>query len=288
MVQLVDSDIKTREVLAWRGLHLLHFATSSCSQKTRIVMNLKGIAWESHLIDLRSQQNMEDWFLGINPRGLVPVLVHDGAVHIESNDIIAYLDRTFAGTQLIPTGREAEIAALLHEEDELHLDLRTVSMRFVFPTKIALRPPAKLEKYAAGGSGQVAGKPDDRRPIEIAFWESLAAHGISDAQGRASALKFKTHFTQLDERLAKHAYLLGDSLTILDIAWFIYANRLSLAGYPMESFHPRLAKWFDALKARPEFAKEVELAAPTREVIEQHRRDQIAAGTSLQHVLKAA
>ncbi len=87
MVQLVDSDIRTREVLAWKGVHVLHFMGSSCSQKLRIFLNLKGIEWESHLVDLFTGENFRAWFLGINPRGLVPVLVHDGMVHIESNDI---------------------------------------------------------------------------------------------------------------------------------------------------------------------------------------------------------
>jgi hypothetical protein len=36
MVQLVDRDIKTREVLDWKGLHVLHYMGSSCSQKLRI------------------------------------------------------------------------------------------------------------------------------------------------------------------------------------------------------------------------------------------------------------
>src|SRR6478736_2073770 len=93
MVQLVDSDIKTREVLGWKGVHVLHFMGSSCSQKLRIFLNLKGIKWESHLVDLFANENFQPWFLGINPRGLVPVLVHDGAVHIESNDIIQYLEQ---------------------------------------------------------------------------------------------------------------------------------------------------------------------------------------------------
>jgi hypothetical protein len=31
MVQLVDGDIKTREVLDWKGVHVLHFMGSSCS-----------------------------------------------------------------------------------------------------------------------------------------------------------------------------------------------------------------------------------------------------------------
>jgi hypothetical protein len=36
-----------------------------------------------HPVDLPGNENMQPWFLGINPRGLVPLLVHDGAVHIE-------------------------------------------------------------------------------------------------------------------------------------------------------------------------------------------------------------
>lgn len=83
MVQLIDSDIKTREVLGWKGVHVLHYSGSSCSQKLRIFLNLKGIKWESHLVDLHANENFRPWFLGINPRGLVPVLVHDGIVYRE-------------------------------------------------------------------------------------------------------------------------------------------------------------------------------------------------------------
>ena len=57
MVQLIDSDIKTREVLGWKGVHVLHFMGSSCSQKLRIFLNLKGIPWQSHPIDLHGNEN---------------------------------------------------------------------------------------------------------------------------------------------------------------------------------------------------------------------------------------
>ena len=127
MVQLVDGDIKTREVLGWKGVHVLHFMGSSCSQKLRVFLNLKNIPWQSHPIDLMGNENFQPWFLGINPRGLVPVLVHDGAVHIESNDIIQYLEQKFPSPRLIPAGHENEVATLLKHEDDLHLDLRTLS-----------------------------------------------------------------------------------------------------------------------------------------------------------------
>jgi glutathione S-transferase len=112
MVQLVDGDIRTREVLGWQGVHVLHFMGSSCSQKLRIFLNLKKIPWQSRPIDLPGNENMQPWFLGINPRGLVPVLVHDGAVHIESNDIIQYLEGSNAR---IPAGHENEVATLLKQ-----------------------------------------------------------------------------------------------------------------------------------------------------------------------------
>ena len=50
VVLVWPADIKTREVLGWQGVHVLHFAGSSCSQKLRIFLNLKGIKWQSHPI----------------------------------------------------------------------------------------------------------------------------------------------------------------------------------------------------------------------------------------------
>ncbi|MGC1357225.1 MAG: glutathione S-transferase N-terminal domain-containing protein [Xanthobacteraceae bacterium] len=148
MVQLVDGDFRTPEVLGWKGVHVLHFMESSCSQKLRIFLNLKGIEWESHLVDLFTNENFTPRFLGINPRGLVPVLVHDGVVHIESNDIIQYLEKTFAAPKLIPAGYENEVATLLKHEDDLHLDLRTLSFRFVFAPPGPPKPAESLKSYA--------------------------------------------------------------------------------------------------------------------------------------------
>ena len=160
MVQLVDSDIRTREVLGWQGVHVLHFIGSSCSQKLRVFLNLKKIQWQSHPIDLPSNENMQPWFLGINPRGLVPVLVHDGAVHIESNDIIQYLEH----------------------EDDLHLDLRTLSFRFVFAPLGPPKPAAALESYIANGAGTVQGAKDhemNARARVMGFYIILRARRLN-------------------------------------------------------------------------------------------------------------
>jgi glutathione S-transferase len=257
MVQLVDSDIKTREVLGWKGIHVLHFAGSSCSQKLRVFLNLKGIEWQSHPVDLPNYENMQPWFLGINPRGLVPVLVDDGAVHIESNDIIQHLEKKFPEPRLIPPGHESEVASLLHHEDDLHLDLRTLSFRFVFAPPGPPKPVAALESYKANGAGTVRGAVDREKQVQLDFWQRAAKEGFTDERARVSALRFRAEFDALEKRLAKQPYLMGDNLTVLDIAWLIYQHRLSLGGYPFARLHPRVHAWAEKLRAMPEFAKEI-------------------------------
>lgn len=285
MVQLVDADIKTREVLGWKGVHIFHFFLSSCSQKLRIFLNLKGIDWRPHPIDLSKNENLTEWYLGINPRGLLPVLVHDGTVHIESNDIITYLDRAFPKVKLIPEGHEGEVAALLQHEDELHMDLRGLSFRFVFAPPGPPKPPEALALYATAGTATVQGQ-DDRAKLDeqIDFWKAYAEHGYTDEAARQSAQTFRRAFDELDQRLAGQPYLLGAELTVLDIAWFIYVNRLVLAGYPLARLHPRLAAWFADLMARPEFAKEIALPPPVEAAFAATRQAHAQAGQSLEAV----
>jgi glutathione S-transferase len=284
MVQLLDNDIKTREVLDWKGVHILHFAGSSCSQKLRVFLNLKGIPWQSHLVDLPSNENFRPWFLGINPRGLVPVLVHDGAVHIESNDIIEHLERAFPEPRLIPKGHESEVSALLRHEDDLHLDLRTLSFRFVFAPPGPPKPAEALASYAANGTGTVRGETDRHKQAQIEFWQRAAREGFTDERARASAQKFRAEFDKLDRTLATQPYLMGDALSVLDIAWLIYAHRLSLAGYPFERLHPHVEDWRQKLSARPEFAKEIGMVRHSRDQLDAIRRSQEEAGKTFEAV----
>ena len=89
------------------------------------------------------------------------------------------------------------------------------------------------------------GARDRDKDIQIEFWQRAAKEGFTDERARASAQKFRTEFDALDQRLAQLPYLMGESLGVLDIAWFIYAYRLSLAGYPLKRLHPRVSAWVE-------------------------------------------
>jgi glutathione S-transferase len=284
MVQLSDGDIRTREVMDWRGLHIFHGRMSSCSQKLRIFLNLKGIDWQGHELNLGESETYTDWFLGINPRGLVPVLVWHGDVHIESNDILALLDEAFPEPRLIPVARAAEVAGLLQREDDLHLDLRALSFRFVIGRTASNKTPEMLDRYR-NGERTVNGAPDhEKRRHEIDFYERLASKGIPDETARRAAVKFRAAFDELEQRLSKGSYFLGDAMSVMDIAWFVYASRLNFGGYPFARLHPRVHAWRETLAADERFAREVEPPQPLLVTMARNHADWAKAGTAFMDV----
>jgi glutathione S-transferase len=83
-------------------LELYHFNDSVCAQKVRVVLAEKHLDWVPHHVDLMKLENLDPAYLKLNPNGVVPTLVHDGAVVIESSEIIEYLDEHFPDPPLRP------------------------------------------------------------------------------------------------------------------------------------------------------------------------------------------
>ena len=251
-MRVPPEQVTTEEVKTWRGLHLLHFQSSTCSQKVRILLREKGLDWTSHPIDLPRNEHVSEWFLGINPRGVVPVLVHDGAVHVESNDLLAYLDALpSAAPPFFPKDPAAlaDVNAELAREDAMHMDLRNLTMGFLMPHALAKKPQKTLERW------EREGRRDPKRAKEVEWWRDYARRGIPDDVAQASVDRHREVFEDLDARLATAPFLGGNALSILDLSWFITALRLSKSGYPLAR-HPRLAEWFARVSSRPAFAEE--------------------------------
>ena len=189
-MKLDRSDIKTEEILDWKGIHLFHFSGSACSQKLRIFFNIKKINWNSHVINLIKQEQFSEWFLGINPRGLVPTLVHDGDVHIESNEIMAYLDGVYEDNKLFPIDLIDEINKDLAFEDSLHHDLRRLTFRYIIPHALGKKNPSTIDAKEQF-EGTIQGKADENKSKEILFWKNHYQNGITDDEIIESANKFK-------------------------------------------------------------------------------------------------
>lgn len=82
---------------------ILHgYFRSSAAYRTRIALNVKGVAWEQRDIDLRTGAQRSEAFLKLNPQGLVPALEVDGVVITQSTAILEWLDETFPEPALMP------------------------------------------------------------------------------------------------------------------------------------------------------------------------------------------
>jgi glutathione S-transferase len=261
-MKLDKSDIKTKEILNWKGIHLFHFSGSACSQKLRIFFNIKNINWNSHVINLIKQEQFTKWFLGINPRGLVPTLVHNGDVHIESNEIMSYLDNIYSDNKLFPIGLIDEINKDLKFEDSLHHDLRRLTFRYIIPHALGKKSPSTIdvkEQY----KGTIQGMEDENKSKEILFWKNHYQNGITDDEIIESANKFKNVYEDFNEILKNQKYLKGNNFTVVDLAWYVSTKRLAMAGIPIEKYK-NVQKWFSNLDNDENFKKEIKIDIPIK------------------------
>ena len=84
-------------------LKLYHMWPSTCSKKVRICLAEKQIDWESVVIKTSpGPENLEAWYVALNPNGVVPTLDHDGNIIIESCVILEYLEDVFPEIRLRP------------------------------------------------------------------------------------------------------------------------------------------------------------------------------------------
>ncbi|MEL7185942.1 MAG: glutathione S-transferase N-terminal domain-containing protein [Pseudomonadota bacterium] len=108
------------------GLEAYTYGESLCSQKLRVALAEKELPYKSHHIyicDVAQEcQNLSPDYLKINPKGIVPTLVHDGERLFDAHKIIKYLDQTFPdhGARLWPSDpKKAEVAQFWFEHGML-------------------------------------------------------------------------------------------------------------------------------------------------------------------------
>ncbi|TFW17365.1 maleylacetoacetate isomerase [Massilia arenosa] len=85
-------------------MQLYTYFRSSAAFRVRIALNLKGLAYEAipiHLLRGGGEQ-LQEAYRAVNPEGLVPALVDNGATITQSMAIIEYLDETHPVMPLLP------------------------------------------------------------------------------------------------------------------------------------------------------------------------------------------
>ena len=88
-------------------MKLYNYFRSGTSHRLRIALNLKGLKYEYVPVNLRTEQHLQIEFRALNPQGLVPALVHEDKVLIQSPAIIEWLEERYPTPALLPPDSDA-------------------------------------------------------------------------------------------------------------------------------------------------------------------------------------
>jgi len=234
-------------------LALYHHGSSVCAAKVRFALAEKGLnVDESHYIDILAGEQFTDEYRAINPKAVVPSLIHDEKILNESTVICEYIDDEFSGPNLIPKDAysRAQMRMWTKAVDE-QLHPACGELTFVCCHRhIVLRlPPEKLEEFLESTPDQSVTSKWKARKQEIVR-EGFNAPGIEE-----TIRLYFNYLVKMDETLLKSKWLAGDTFSLADIGLAPYVNRLdmlSMSGM-WEGRLPGVERWCDAVKARPRF-----------------------------------
>lgn len=231
------------------SVELYHFWSSVCSVKARMALEQKGVAWESRYIDLFSFDQMKPEYLAINPDGIVPTLVHDGAVIRESSVIIAYVDDAFDGPALKPEN-PVQIARM-REFIKLTDDKFSA---IVLPTYVKYILPKLKNRWCE----EELIKQAERRPME--YYKKVHGDGvqnrITDADIAKCHADIKIILDRMEALLEDGPWLAGGDLSLAEIAIAPYMFRLlalGLDGWWAADVRPRVGDWYGRVSALPSY-----------------------------------
>jgi len=228
-------------------LELYHNNISVSAQKVRVVLAEKSLPWTSHHLSFVRGEHLTPEFKKMNPRGLVPVLVHDGHTIVESSVICTYLDEVFPDPPLMPKDAVERATMRLWcklPDDILQAACGTVSFAISFGPQLKRQAGAGLEE-------RLMKMPDAARRERQ---RNLIEKGIDSPFFRDHIKVFDRTFGEIEAQLSKTKWLASDMFTLADVEITPYVeriDRLGLAG--MWEGQPRLEDWFKRVKARPSF-----------------------------------
>ncbi|MBZ9986566.1 glutathione S-transferase family protein [Mesorhizobium sp. BH1-1-5] len=185
-------------------LTLYDYLPSQNAWKIRVLLGLLGIAYETRMVSIFEGESRTEAFLTLNPAGAVPVLAVENGQAIAESNAILVL--VAEGTPYLPVDRLARAKAMqwLFFE-QYYVEPVIGSLRFWTLT-------GRLERNQA----LVAGKRE-------AGVRALGA---------------------LERSLRETPFLVGDTLTIADIAVFAYGHRAEDCDFDLADY-PAVSAWVE-------------------------------------------
>lgn len=197
--------------------------------RVMLTLEVKGLKYESKLLEFSKTEHKAPAYLQLNPRGKVPALKDGNYVLYESLAIMSYLERKYPDPPLF--GKTPEETGLIW------------------------RTLLECESYVVSAGQKVA------RPIF--FGKGLDK--VEEIQEAAQTLR--QELKMIDERLAGSQWLVGDRISAADIGVFPLvqlllraaskeaARPLNLNLLPLAQTFPNVAGWVQRIEALPNYER---------------------------------
>jgi glutathione S-transferase len=225
-------------------LELFHAINSVGAQKVRIQLAEKQLDWNSHLMTLEGDQFTSE-YLKMNPNGVVPTLLHDGVIVVESTVILFYLEDCFPAVRLMPYAPRDKAAVRMYTkliDEYVHNACTIVTFATAMRRRFQAMDAEDREKYLSSA-------PDQKR---TEYKRDVIASGLESRFVGEALSHFMKLLTWISKSTADHTYLAGSVYSLADVAVLPYVARLDhLRLSQMWSNLPNVRRWYDRVNARP-------------------------------------
>ncbi len=237
-------------------LKLYHRWGSTCSKRVRICLAEKGLEWEGRIMTaVEERENLEPWYIDLNPNGVVPTLEHDGRILIESCVILEYLDDVFPEVPLRPA------AAYDRATMRIWLD----KAEFVAHKNVNVLSHNRRHSSTASGvdrdtwlrNAEKYPKFEYRQERIRRFHEGVSAEQENFAEACLAEL-----MDEMDAALSKSPWLAGDEYSLADISITPYIQRFEaneLTRLVDWTVRPAVGEWWRRITARPSYEEGMRL-----------------------------
>jgi len=201
---------------------MLKFYFNGAPNPTKVALFLEesGLPYELVPVDTRKGDQFKPEFLNVNPNGMVPAIDDDGVHVVDSDAILLYLGEKTG--KFLPPGTPNNRAQLL-----------------------------SWLMFIATGLGPYCG--------QAVHFKHFAPKDLEYAHNRYQ-YEGHRHYKILDEHLANSRYMIGDTYTIVDMAFWGWGRLAPFAlGDDIFSKYPNVKRLVDEVSARPAATRAIAL-----------------------------
>lgn len=225
---------------------LYHWEPNANSGKPMLTLFEKGVAFDSHYLDLLAFDQHQPAYLAVNPLGTIPAMTHGDRVLTESTAMMEYVDEAFAGPRLMPADPVDAWRVrwwMKFMDQWLAPSFSMIGWSVFVGPSVRQRDPAELD-------AAIERIPMPERRVA---WRKAISGAFSDEEMTESRRRVALGIGLLEQALAQRAWLGSDAYSLADINGFnlAYALPLSQPQLSNDTQTPNIMRWLRAIYARP-------------------------------------